>query len=337
MKSTPLIKQLQESEAGGSVGASSVASAATPLFAQMVRRTRTPKIKVLSLNQKQATKAKRTLGVSEAFKCEVAAIREAAELDANGVIAKLKNLDKQDQAATQPLAIFGLEDENGNLVKVSVPIDQGADFEQALQASLSADDDTHAEIAEVLFDLKDRFDIVDIEWGDVVEDEEIVPEEPLPVDGEELPIEDIPTEDTSDVSSLLTQVIDMMKADAEARSADAKARKADAEAKEAEYISIQSAAKVRQEEQLLDMETHEKKQKEVSKEAKRLAKLAKWKHDIADENDTDREDMSQYVPAYDDVTSDDAVIPSVPKVEDEETSAKTTSNLAAFLLNRLSK
>jgi hypothetical protein len=335
MKSTPLIKQLQEDGAGGAVGAASVASAATPLFASMVRRTRIPKIKVHQYSNKPTKKRK--LGLGESFKIEVASIKEASELDASGVISKLKGLEKQDQHTNQPLATFGLEDENGNLVKVSVPLDQGNDFEKALQSSIQPTDDTTVEIAELLFDLKDRFDIVDVDWGDVVEDEEdVVPQEgEVPVDGE-VPPEDLagadelpPEEDTSSVASLLTQVIDMMKADADARKADAKAREADAEAKEAEYISLQAASKVRQEEQILDMESHEKKQKEVSKEAKRLAKLAKWKHDLADENDTEREDMDQLIPSYTDV------VPVEPEtVEDEE---NTTSSLAAFLLKRLSK
>lgn len=344
MKSTPLIKSLQESEAAGSVGATSVAGHATPLVAQMVRRTRTPKIKVHSYASPKAKPA-RKLGIKEAFEEGVTVFKESEQFDQVGVISKLKNLEKVDQAATQPLATFGLEDEQGNIVKVSVPVDQGADFEKALQAALHTSDDTEAEIAEVLFDLKDNFDIIGVEWGDVVEDEEELPTDadtPADIPDEVLQLDDQPApEDTSSVASLLTQVIDMMKADAEARSADAKARKADAEAKEAEYISIQAAAKVRQEEQILDMESHEKKQKEVSKEAKRLAKLAKWKHDLADNNDTEREDMTQYIPSYDDVTGDTSPdtefdIPVPKSVEDEErVSNKTADNLAAFLLNRV--
>jgi hypothetical protein len=45
-------------------------------------------------------------------------------------------------------------------------------------------------------------------------------------------------------------------------------------------------AKVKQEEQILDMEAHDKQQKGAEKEAKRLAKLAKWKHDMEKDEGT---------------------------------------------------
>ena len=172
MKSTPLIKQLQED--GAAVGAGAVAFAATPLFAKLVRRSRKPRLKVLT----SAPSSKRIMGVKESFD-RLKNIIENQAVDATSVISKLKNLEKIDQSATQPMATFGLEDQSGHIVRVSVPVDQGDDFEKSLQASLSADDDQNAEIAEILFDLKDRFDILDVDWGEVAEDEE-----ELPVDGE---------------------------------------------------------------------------------------------------------------------------------------------------------
>lgn len=340
MNLTPLIKQLQESGSAGAVIAGDVAAHATPMLSGFVRRGKSPKIKI-----KQIVFNKPTMGIKESF---MKSIKEYEEIQIPDALAKLQSLEKA-AAAPQNVATFGLEDEDGNLVKVTVPSEQGSEFELALQRALKADDDTNVEIAEVIFDLKDRFDIIDVEWGNMVEDEEDIdpsiggeqtPDDVMP--GEELPIEEpAPTDNTEDVSSLLTQVIDMMRADAEAREADANARIADAEAKEAEYSSIQAAAKVRQEEQILDMTSHENEQKEASKEAKRLAKLAKWKHELANSNNTEREDMEHLIPSYDDVSDNDGTggaeldIKPTHKEENEERSVK--SSLATLLINRLGK
>jgi hypothetical protein len=315
VKNIPLIKKLQEDAAGGAVGGGAVASSATPLFATMVRRSYMPKISVLgNVVKPKRAKKKRTIGVTEAFH------------DASSVMSQLKSLETKADAHEEQLTTFGLEDEHGNVVKVSVPHEEAGDFEKALRSKIRDDDDTAVEIAEVLFDLKNDFTIVDIEWADVVEDEEPIvdpnaPEE-QPVDSEgDVPVDEVPPEpDTESVTSLLVQVIDMMRADAEARAADAEARKAEAKAKEADAVSTQAAAKVRQEEQILDMEAHEKEQRELNKEAKRLAKLAKWKHDTSAA--ADETEMDDYVPNYSKVS---------PNVEDEEAAPNPFDMIKALL------
>lgn len=312
MKNLPLIAKVQESATGGVVSGGAAAVVPTPLFATIVRRSRAPKIKVTKQElTKKSNKKSHTIGIKEAFD----AAASTPELDHNAIISRLKSLEKRESFEAMDTTSFGLEDERGGIVKVTVNSDQAADFEQALRYVLTDDEDQ--EIAEVLFQLKDQFDIVDVDWGDFVEDEEeIAPLEDTVGDGDlgvdpdldsdiedASPLEDVPpVEADTDETSILTQVIAMMKADAEARVADAEARKAEAAAKEAEAMSVQAAAKVRQEEQILDMETREKEQKEVAKEARRLAKLAKMKHDLANErglsmSDTDVDDA---IPGYTD-------------------------------------
>ena len=262
-------------------------------------------------------------------------ITGATDFDVSDVISKLDAAEKKAKVE-HDTTTFGLENENGGIVRVYVRSDQADEFEEALSQMLAGqdnnndDENTSMEIAEVLFKLKDKYDIVDVDWGDIPEDEE--QEQTVdagagggaapggaggaapppggqagaggaPPAGGESPVDQENPEgdegmegegegeegegdmtaggDEDEAKSALDQVIDMMKADAKAKMAEANARAAEARAKEAEWTAKASAAKVKQEEEVLDMETHEKEQRDMDKEAKRLAKLAKFRHDKA--------------------------------------------------------
>lgn len=223
---------------------------------------------------------------------------DKTHFDASDVISKIDAMGKK-QSQEMDTTPFGLEDEDGNMVKVYVRADQAEDFEVQLGTMLAAADDTNAdsnsslEIAEILFKLKDKFDIVDVEWpgieGDHEEEQEVVdPDATAPAaTGDDADLDDDPAGgddmtpapvDTSGAESALSQVIDMMKSDAEAKKAEADARAAEARAKEAEYTAQASASKVRKEEQIYDMENAEKEKKEQNKEAEQMAKLARYQH-----------------------------------------------------------
>jgi len=244
--------------------------------------------------------------------------------DSSDVLSKIDSAQKQERLNDDTTA-FGLEDDEGNLVKVYVKSDQAEEFEKTLAAMLAgqlADDgnDTDGnanakEIAEVLYELKDKFDIVDVEWPGVETDEEEEQEVADPamaggaggaggaeggeaaggedmaaVDGGDLGLEggegeldglgDEEGDMTADgdAKSALQAVIDVMKADAEAKQAEAEARTAEARAKEAEYAGQAAAHKVKREEQIFDMEAGEKEQKDRKKEAEQMAKLARFQH-----------------------------------------------------------
>ena len=249
------------------------------------------------------------------LKAAFASLSEAddATFDNTEVIAKLKGLENKEKGDARDTVTFGVQDDNEAVVRVTVRAEQAADFEKALQsimAEMDEDENSKSEIAEVLYKLKDHFDIVDVVWPDVQEDEE-AGDQQVGVSGGEPGAEggepgaegdfdlgdaaggeDIAGgtgggADESDVKGLLAQVIDMMTADAGARKADAEARIADAKTREQEMGAKSSLAKIRQEEQFLDMDDQTKKQKEQEKEAKRLAQLSKWKHDMSGEGDVD--------------------------------------------------
>lgn len=324
-----LIKQLgdtlrsslvKEDAAGGATGGGAVGAVGMPLFAQLVQRT-SPKKKVKVAPP--VVKAKKPgLGLAEAVLKEFdmdggggagmgdamgsgdGSSGAAKNFDSSEIISKLKGLENKEKVDNRDTTTFGLEDEDGNLVRVTVKAEQAEDFERTLQAFMmnaEQEEERTADVAEILFKLKDQFDIVDVQWPDIEEDAEEVQDvagaegepgaegmdpnmDPNAAGGEmdlDGGMEDMGGgADTSSVEDLLTQVIDMMKADAEARKAEARAREAEAKTKEANARVDQSMARVKQEEQYLDMESFEKAKKEEEKEAKRLARLAKWKHDM---------------------------------------------------------
>lgn len=319
-----LLKELiKETAAGGAMGvvsAHSIAGVRTPLMNTKRR--------------KKQKKMKGPVGNVYSFKfveglhfSDYLIEAESSDFDSSDVISKLKQAAQQAEDSGEDTTAFALEDENGEMVKVWVPDDQADDFQSALEQALSGNDEdeddenNQQEIAEVLWNLKKDFDIVNIEWAaDIPQDEEQEIATPAPeaggqaggaeagqeagqeAGGEGLGGEDEGTEglegkgdemaaepgeaetlggEESEAASALTKVIDMMKADAEARKAEADARAAEAKAREAEAAMNQAKEKVKQEEDVLDMEAYYDKQKEEKDEADRLAKLAKYKHDIS--------------------------------------------------------
>ena len=294
-----LLKELvQEMAVAAATGAHAVAGSPGTLFGGGIVDPKRSK-------KKQRKMMRRAMNVNEA----IAPKSEETNFDAGSVISKIDAAEKKARANDDTTA-FGLEDEDGQIVKVYVKNDQAEDFEQALAVALSGEDEddddenTSTEIAEVIFKLKDRFEIVDVEWntfeGDEDEEQEVEGdleaggEEGADPMGDELATGDeagaegdldgeVEMDDGSEeaATSALQSVIDVMKADADAKKAESEAKEAEAKAKEAEYAAKSSAAKVQQEEQILDMETYNKDQSDKKKEADQLAKLAKFKHDTA--------------------------------------------------------
>jgi hypothetical protein len=333
------VAPIVEDAAGGSVGAGSIAGGAMPLFSQLVKRTKKPAQKRTHFIAQPKNLG---LGLAEAM----SSLREMegddigqgkgpqAGFDTSNVISKLKSLETKEKTDHRDTVTFGLEDENQNIVRVTVKTEQAEDFERCLQAFMQTaetEEERTPDVAEILFKLKDQFDIIDVQWPDVEQDEEEdigldAPAEGEPGAGEDMGLDapmgdegmDMPSTggDTAGVTDLLAQVIDMMKADAEARKAEARAREAEAKTKEADALVAQSMSRVKQEEQYLDMETYNKAKKDEEREAKRLAQLAKWKHDMnkgGGDGDFDAEP---------------ADAPLVPNPEEEEVMRRPTRSTA---------
>ena len=347
---------VNETAAAGSVSANDIANVRMPLFSKTEISKKKKKMpKVLSLKLKET--------VDGMLKEED---DQHPDFDQTQVIGKLKSLEQKTKVDRDHSVTFGLEDENGNIVRVTVQAEQADEFEKALGAYLAGDDELEGEegkmpeIAEILFKLRKHFNILDVKWPEVEEDQEQttgVEGQPQPgaegQPGAEQPGKEGGEEDLGDmlgdetggedkeVKSLLQQVIDMMKADAEARKAEAEARKEEAKNKAGVAVGKQEQAKVKHEEEILDMEEYEKKQKEEDSEAKKLAKLAKWKHDIAKEKGglEGGEDIDFGLPEE----GGEKEKPGKESTEDEETFKKVLRNkgkihpseVADFILKRV--
>ena len=234
-------------------------------------------------------------------------INEADKFDDADVVSKLKTAEREADLDKNTVA-FGLEDASGNIIKVYVDKQDAKEFEEALESEMydynksDSKKNTTKEIGEILFSLKDNFNIVNIEWPVLPEDEEISNQEltdsgdskgelpPTNDEGDDLSTPPLaPQEDEKEAKSVLQQVIDVMKADAKAKEAEANARAAEAKAKENEAIMKTAEAKVKQEEKMLDVDDYYKQKSEEEKEAKRISKLAKYQHDLKKEKEPEME------------------------------------------------
>jgi hypothetical protein len=308
-----------EDDGGGmAISACNIAACPTSLLSKVISRSHPNKSpKVINFGSKRynrPTKNKITehtllhlFKVAEGFGPD----KGNDGFDTTSVLSKLKNLENKESVDYRDTVTFGLVDTNGGIIKVTVPRDQSAGFEQDLHHFLGEyrESDPTPEIAEVLFKLKNNYNIINVEWPDSIEDAEESSEyQPnkhgddnedteFPPDDDELDPSAAPlstdslstdSASTDKVTDLLTQVIDMMKADADARKSEAQAREAEAKTHQANSARQQAMARVKQEEQFLDMDSYQKNQKDKDKEAKRLAQLAKWKHDLSTDNENSR-------------------------------------------------
>jgi hypothetical protein len=206
---------------------------------------------------------------------------------------KRAQVDDKTQTST-----FGLQDGDGKVIKVTVKRDQAEDFETRLNAILS-DADNPKEIAEVLYMLKQDYDIVDVEWDEAItEDEEPESEEggeddlaldgeedagdnELDLDGEEggeLGSEDETSPDMQQSTvQLLQQVIDLLKSETGVRTANADVAKAKAETELQDIETQKQDAEISREQEVADMEEFEEEEKERKKNERLVQRLAKYR------------------------------------------------------------
>lgn len=141
-------------------GAGAIAGARVPLFQNPIQRTLAPK------KQKRLKSSRRLK------------LRESLGLD-NITTASLKDLlrsKQRDKELRDSTEVFALEDGDGAIVKVYVKRDQADDFKKTIENLLADEEVADKELAEVLYDLHQQFDIVSVEWGEgaIPEDEEKV-------------------------------------------------------------------------------------------------------------------------------------------------------------------
>lgn len=347
---------LNEEGAEGSTGGDAVAGSFGRLFKGVkdITKRKAPKgtTAIPVIKFKNAKLAEHARNSFSAFLAE-----NEDKFDSADVISKLSQNSKvADELDGDELAVFGMEDEEGAITKVYIPKEQAKDFERALADRLreTKDETTEEEIAAILFDLKDRFKIVDVKWPTVQEDEEQTPPAQDPAadpmaapgapgangavdpmappgapgaDGAVDPMADpaadpmaAPGADAPAGGDMITQILDMLRQDAEARKADAEAKIADAHAREADAAQRTAAVKLRGEEEVMDAEAHFKEKKEEKKEGERLKMIARYRQ----ENKMSQDSEQAPAPAEQDAAPRG-------KAEDEEAVTVTRKTLLDIL------
>lgn len=304
--------KINEDAVAGAVSATAVAY--VPRRMGMIKR-------IIPSTPAPIKKKKKPVSVKEStFSSFLKEMADDADFNPADVIGALsQNVKQSDKIDGSAVATYGLETDDGGIVKVSVPREQAKEFEAALSDELrNAKDTNQQDIAELLFNLNNEFHIVDVVWPQIEEEEEPTgPADPnanpavdpnaAPADPNATPAVDLNaapvdpsmdpnvdpmggTDTTADATDALSKVIDLMRADIDARKADADARTAEARAREAEAAGKTAEMKMSGDEEMMDAENHFDSQRQDRREAGKLKMLAKYKQQMSSGNNGGSDD-----------------------------------------------
>jgi len=210
-------------------------------------------------------------------------------------------------------SVFGLQDGAGNIIRVTVKREEANEFESALNSLLSKTDQPK-EVAEILYMLKDEFEILDVDWAQPITEDEPVPGndapggeddlnldggEPAPEEGgeddlnldlgdegdggEDLGLDggDVGGEPTPDLQAntvdLLQQVINLLKQETEARAANAELNKTKTQSEITNAEMEQQQREIDRQTEIAKVEQYEEKQREQQKHDKLIQRIAKFR------------------------------------------------------------
>lgn len=322
------MKKLTETSAGGSTGASSIAVDMSAGGRRDVRK--------YSLVDFMNSFTKK---VKNRYNPYVIKITE--DFDIENVFSRLAGMERASSNSERQGVTFGIEDDQGNLMKVTVEPSQAVEFEAEVANYLadlkrtannlpSYDGQKNVSMAELLYKMKDKFNIIDVEFPEIPKDliynvdkasspKDLPPQEDNIQDGEqdfdvesdmgtdmdidssdgEIPLDDelggdedfgeldadlededsdvsefLPNEEESE-GSILSKVIDMLKAQAESDIEKAKADAEKAKAEQARYTAQATQNAMRDQEEKLRYELEIEEEKKKEKEARTMADMAK--------------------------------------------------------------
>lgn len=103
--------------------------------------------------------------------------RVSESFDMNDVLSRLSDLQGKGEGGDSTVS-YGIEDDNGNLMKVTVRAEQAEEFEERLANELAdaarrtevTGSQTSVSMAELLYNLRDEFDIVDVQFPQIPTD-----------------------------------------------------------------------------------------------------------------------------------------------------------------------
>lgn len=189
--------KIDEMAAGGSTGAGSIAAApgrfngaperrdirgGEQQWRAGVEKDRTDRAQIAKTRE-QLEKAKRLKQERKpTFRSFVGRLvskmSESADLDITGITSQLKGLENKNNYDARNTVTYGVEDDDGNLMKVTVKSEDAKSFENRLSLELGEVENNKIygyqnsgiSLAEVLYNLKDEFNIVDVEFPEIPSD-----------------------------------------------------------------------------------------------------------------------------------------------------------------------
>ncbi len=288
-------------------GAITTASVAAPVGAALpASKPKKRKRKMIRRSIGIAESALVKFDTSTALLYQIEVLKEdEADHISTMVNSKIDHAQRQHTLADKNVAhqtsVFGLQDADGNVIKVTVKREEANDFEQRLNSILA--DGEQKEISEIIYMLKDDFDIVNVDWAEPITeddptptkddqlDDEVGGEEDslgddldLPDDGEELgddEEEDAPAVDSTSMQQstveLLQQVVDMLKKETEVRSSEAELLSAQNRAATQEVENTAEEKELERQIELANVEEFEDKEREENKREKLVQRIARYR------------------------------------------------------------
>lgn len=100
------------------------------------------------------------------------------DINVNDTVSRMKGLEKKNEPRQGDTTTFGVEDDQGNIMKVTVKSDQAKDFERRLSLELGeiqtdkiyGYQKVEVSMAELLYNLKNEFEIIDVEFPTIPSD-----------------------------------------------------------------------------------------------------------------------------------------------------------------------
>jgi hypothetical protein len=192
-------KYLQETAMGGSIGAGSIAanpsgdSRREHKSSEHVWRANAPKEKA---DEEKYSKMRAELDRVKAkkkktgFKAWLLRRRTNEDFDMNDIVSRLKNADTESSGNDVGVVSYGVEDDKGNIMRITVRGDQAKEFEETIAVQLADNKDNKKNginlqgnsLAEILYNLRDKFEIITVDFPiipkDVVYNADMASKEP---------------------------------------------------------------------------------------------------------------------------------------------------------------
>lgn len=157
-------KRLAEDAVEGSVSATDIVSTPYPMLAatELKRVTNASEVPVFKYKKKKKKGLKEYVGKSMNLKEE--------DLSVADIVGKLRHTQRVIDNKSYNRKTFGIEDDKGRTVKISIRAEDAERFEAVL--SDIVDRDNPPPIAQIIYELKDDIDILDVKWPNVIENDE---------------------------------------------------------------------------------------------------------------------------------------------------------------------